>query len=73
MNAYSKVVVLDSAEYQDLLDRLDHAEAIVGVQRGLMSMRRGDGVPAEEALDLLRSELGAAAYRSGGTEPGVDT
>jgi hypothetical protein len=73
MEAKSKAVVLDSTEYQELLDRLDYAEAVAGIQRGLMSMRRGEGVPAKEALDRLRSELGVGAYRCGGTEPGADT
>lgn len=58
MYAKPEVVVLDSMEYQELLNRLDHAEAIVGIQRGLTSMERGEGVPAEEAVDRLRSELG---------------
>jgi PHD/YefM family antitoxin component YafN of YafNO toxin-antitoxin module len=54
----AEVVVQDAGAYQDLLDKLDRAEAIVGIQRGLASMRRGEGVPAEEALEQLRSELG---------------
>jgi hypothetical protein len=57
----AEVVVQHSEAYQDLLDRLDRAEAIVGIQRGLASMRRGEGVPAAEALERLRSELGAGA------------
>jgi hypothetical protein len=48
----------DAAAYQDLLDRLDRAEAIVGINRGLVSMRRGEGRPAEEVLEELRAELG---------------
>ena len=49
---------LDDAAYQALLDRLDRAEAIVGINRGLVSMRRGEGRPADEALDELRTRLG---------------
>lgn len=55
------VVVQDAEAYQGLLDKLDRAEAIVGIQRGLESMRRGEGVPADEALERLRSELGVGA------------
>ncbi|HLL82262.1 MAG TPA: hypothetical protein VK420_06410 [Longimicrobium sp.] len=55
------VVVQDAEAYQDLLDELDRAEAIVGIRRGLESMRRGEGVPADEALEGLRSELGVGA------------
>jgi PHD/YefM family antitoxin component YafN of YafNO toxin-antitoxin module len=57
----SELVVQDAEAYQRLLDKLDLAEAIVGIQRGLASMRRGEGVPADEALARLRSELGVAA------------
>lgn len=58
VNGEADVVVQDVEAYQDLLDKLDRAEAIVGIQRGLESMRRGEGVPADEALERLRSELG---------------
>ncbi len=58
VNGRAELVVQDAQAYQELLDRLERAEAIVGVNRGLVSMRRGDGVPAEEAFDSLRAELG---------------
>ncbi len=61
VNGKAEVVVQDAAAYQDLLDRLDRAEAIVGINRGLQSMRRGEGVPVEEAFDQLRSQLGVGA------------
>lgn len=51
-------VVQDVAACQELLDRLDRAEAIVGINRGLVSMRRGEGEPAEVALAELRRQLG---------------
>lgn len=56
----AEVVVQDADAYQELLDRLDRAEAIVGINRGLMSMRRGEGKPAVETLDELRNELGVS-------------
>jgi PHD/YefM family antitoxin component YafN of YafNO toxin-antitoxin module len=62
-----EVMVQDAEAYQELLDKLDRAEAIVGIQRGLASMRRGEGVPAKAALDRLRSELGA--WRTDQSEP----
>jgi len=61
VNGKAELVVRDAEAYQDLLDRLDRAEAIVGINRGLVSMRRGEEIPAEEALDQLRSRLGAGA------------
>ncbi|HEU0298681.1 MAG TPA: hypothetical protein VFR37_04485 [Longimicrobium sp.] len=59
INGKAELVVQDASAYQELLDRLDRAEAIVGINRGLVSMRRAQGMPAEEALDELRTELGA--------------
>lgn len=61
VNGKAEVVVQDAAAYQDLLDRLDRAEAIAGTHRGLVTMRRGEGQPAEEVLDGLRAELGIGA------------
>jgi seryl-tRNA(Sec) selenium transferase len=52
------IVVQDATAYQEMLDRLDRAEAIVGIHRGLRSMRRGEGIPAKEAFDVLRRQLG---------------
>ena len=53
-----EVVMQGAAAYQELLDRLDRAEAIAGIRRGLVSMRRGEGRPAEEAFEALRTEPG---------------
>ncbi|HLM69370.1 MAG TPA: type II toxin-antitoxin system Phd/YefM family antitoxin [Longimicrobium sp.] len=50
-------VVQDADAYQELLDRLDRAEAIVGINRGLVSMRRGEGRPAAEVFAELRATL----------------
>lgn len=61
VNGRAEVVVQDSAAYQDLLDRLERAEAIVGVNRGLVSMRRGEGRPADEVLEEIRAGAGLGA------------
>ncbi|HZG43043.1 MAG TPA: type II toxin-antitoxin system Phd/YefM family antitoxin [Longimicrobium sp.] len=58
VNGRAEVVVQEASAYQELLDRLDRAEAIAGINRGLVSMRRGEGRPAEEALEELRAQLG---------------
>lgn len=52
-----EVVIQDAEAYQRLLDILDRAEAIVGVQRGLESMRDGRGKTLDEAFDSLRAKL----------------
>ena len=61
VNGKAEVVVQDAEAYQALLDRLDRAEAIVGINRGLVSMRRGEGIPAEDAFATLRAEFGLGA------------
>lgn len=58
VNGKAEVVVQNASAYQELLDRLDRAEAIVGINRGLVSMRRGESLPAEQALEELRAQLG---------------
>lgn len=57
VNDRGKVVVQEASDYQELLDRVDRAEAIAGINRGLISMRRGEGRRAEDALDELRAQL----------------
>lgn len=52
-----EVVIQDAEAYQRLLDVLDRAEAIVGVQRGLESMRAGRGKPLDQAFASLREKL----------------
>ena len=50
-------LVVQSAEaYQRLLDLLDRAEAIIGVYRGMESLRRGDAMELDEAFDLIRDQ-----------------
>jgi PHD/YefM family antitoxin component YafN of YafNO toxin-antitoxin module len=56
VNGRAEIVVQDAAAYQDLLDQIEEAQAIIGIQRGLDSMRRGEGRDAFEALRELRSK-----------------
>lgn len=42
-----ELVVQDAGAYQRMLDLLDRAEAIEGINRGLEAMARGKGRPAE--------------------------
>ena len=58
VNGKAELVVQSATCYQALLDRLDRAESIAGISRGLVSMKRGEGAPAHEALHALREELG---------------
>ena len=54
INGKAEVVVQDARSYQHLLELVNQAEAVVGIRRGLASMARGEGVPAEKAFEKLR-------------------
>jgi PHD/YefM family antitoxin component YafN of YafNO toxin-antitoxin module len=54
INGKAEVVVQDAKSYQRMLDLMDQAEAVVGIRKGLASLARGEGVPAEKAMARLR-------------------
>lgn len=56
INGKAEVVVQDTKSYQQMLDLVDQAEAVVGIRKGLASMARGEGIPAEEAFERLRKK-----------------
>jgi prevent-host-death family protein len=56
INGKAEIVVQDAASYQELLDLRDRFEAIAGIRRGLRSMERGQGQPAEEVINRLRKK-----------------
>jgi prevent-host-death family protein len=56
INGKAEIVVQDAASYQRTLDLIDRAEAIAGIKKGLESIVRGEGIPAEEAFARLRKK-----------------
>jgi hypothetical protein len=56
INGKAEVVVQDAKSYQQMLDLIDRAEAVVGIRKGLASMARGEGIPAEKAFEKLRKK-----------------
>ena len=58
VNGKAKMVVQDAEAYQDLLDRLERAEAVAAIRQGLAEFKRGEGLPAREALEALRVKHG---------------
>ncbi|WP_066378979.1 prevent-host-death family protein [Anabaena sp. CA = ATCC 33047] len=42
------------ATYQELLERIDYLETIVGIRKGLDEFERGEGIPADQALATLQ-------------------
>ncbi|MGH9755017.1 MAG: type II toxin-antitoxin system Phd/YefM family antitoxin [Blastocatellia bacterium] len=55
--------LMDAGGYQKLLEELDHAEAIAGIQRGLEAMEAGRTRPVKEFLAELREEFGFPEWR----------
>lgn len=53
VNGKAAVVVQDAAAYQRLLDAADRAQAVSGIERGLASMKRGDGRPLRDVVEKL--------------------
>lgn len=51
---YAEAVLLDVESYRKLLHALEEARVEAGVFRGLYSMARGEGIPAEESLRRIR-------------------
>ena len=58
VNGKAELVVQDAESYQALLDIVERAEAIEGVQRGLEQMKRGEGRPVEEVFAERRQRFG---------------
>ena len=54
VNGRAEVVVQDAASYQELLERIERAEAILAIQEGLESAARGEGRSARELFAELR-------------------
>ena len=58
INGKAKIVIQDAESYQRLLDLIDRAEAIVGIQRGIESMEHGEGRPMRAFLGEMRARKG---------------
>ena len=56
VNGKAEIVVQDAASYQKLLELIDRVEAIEGIQKGLESMQRREGKPAQEVFTRLRKK-----------------
>lgn len=58
LNGAAELVVQNAEAYQAMLDRLDELETLAALNEAAAEIDRGEGVPAEEALALLRQKLG---------------
>ena len=58
VNGKAELVVQDAASYQELLEAKDRMETLEGIQRGLDSLARNGGKPAEQFFHEFFSEQG---------------
>lgn len=56
VNGKAELVVLAAETFQILADKVEHAEAIQGIQRGLEEAQAGKGRPIGEALKAIRKK-----------------
>ena len=61
VNGKAKLVVQDAAAYQKLIDALDYAEAVAGIQRGLDDIKHVRTQPASHAMADIRRKHGIPA------------
>src|SRR6478735_240633 len=63
VNGKAELVVQDAESYQKLLDAKERIEAIEGIKRGLESMKRNAGKPAEKFLQEFFTEKAISERR----------
>jgi prevent-host-death family protein len=58
VNGKAEVVVQDAEAYQQLLERLEYAESVAAIRKGIEEFESGQGKPARESLEELRAKHG---------------
>ena len=58
VNGKAELVIQDAESYQKLLEAQDRIETIEGIRRGLESMKRNTGQPAEQFFREFFAEKG---------------
>src|SRR5579862_2330716 len=56
VNGKAELVVLAAETFQNLADKVERAEAIEGIRRGLEEAKQGKGRPVREALEAIRKK-----------------
>jgi len=54
INGKAEVIVQDADSYQQILDLLERAEAIIGIQKGLDNKKKGKGMALEDFEEYMR-------------------
>jgi PHD/YefM family antitoxin component YafN of YafNO toxin-antitoxin module len=58
VNGRAELVVQAADSYQELLDRLEHAESLAAIRKGMEQFDRGEGIALGEAEKKLRKKHG---------------
>ena len=56
VNGKAELVVLSAEAFQEWSDKIEHAEAIAGIRKGLADADAGRVRPAREALEAIRKK-----------------
>jgi PHD/YefM family antitoxin component YafN of YafNO toxin-antitoxin module len=58
VNGRAELVVQDAESYQEMLDRLERAETLAAIQKGIEQFDRGEGIALDRAEMQLRKKHG---------------
>ena len=58
VNGRAELVVQDAASYQLILERLERAETLAGIRRGIDQFTSGESITLDSAEQQLRSKHG---------------
>ena len=58
VNGRAELVVQDAESYQLILERLERAETLAVIARGMEQFERGEGISLDEAENRLRKKHG---------------
>ena len=58
VNGRAELVVQDAESYQLILERLERAETVGAIRKGIEQAERGEGIPLSEAEARLRKKHG---------------
>lgn len=58
VNGKAEIVVQDAEAYQAMLERIERAEVVAAIRKGMDEFERGEGRPARQALEELRQKHG---------------
>ena len=58
VNGKAEVVIQDADSYQEMIERLEHADLIAAIQEGLAAAGRGEMKPARQVLEEIKARHG---------------